>query len=253
MQGRETMITAHGDLARAEHRELNVARQVRYETWVSWPVNWTATWVGALTAFALLLILGLVGIAVGAHLLAPENRVVDLKKLTLGALAFSVVSSFLAFVAGGWVAGKVGGVLRSEPAMLHGGIVWLLCVPVLLVAAALGAGNFLGAWHSGLAGTPAWGAAPSLPFKRPDVLSANAAEAEWAKYRSDLADYHQKVNQWNEDTPKVTRNSALSAVTALLLGLVGAVLGGWMASGEPMTFTYYRHRKPVMADNLDAT
>jgi hypothetical protein len=26
----------------------------------------------------------------------------------------------------------------------------------------------------------------------------------------------------------------------LLLGLVGAVIGGWMASGEPMTFTYYR-------------
>jgi hypothetical protein len=26
------------------------------------------------------------------------------------------------------------------------------------------------------------------------------------------------------------------------LGLVGSVIGGWMASGEPMTFTYYRTR-----------
>ena len=38
----------------------------------------------------------------------------------------------------------------------------------------------------------------------------------------------------------MARNSALGAVTALLLGLMGAVLGGWMASGEPMTLTYRR-------------
>jgi hypothetical protein len=31
-------------------------------------------------------------------------------------------------------------------------------------------------------------------------------------------------------------------VVAVLLGLVGSVLGGWMASGEPMKLTYYRHR-----------
>jgi hypothetical protein len=38
------------------------------------------------------------------------------------------------------------------------------------------------------------------------------------------------------------RNGALAAVLGLLLGLVGAVLGGWMASGEPMQVTYYRRR-----------
>jgi hypothetical protein len=38
------------------------------------------------------------------------------------------------------------------------------------------------------------------------------------------------------------RNTALANLTALLLGLVGGVLGGWMASGEPMTWTYYRRR-----------
>jgi hypothetical protein len=42
---------------------------------------------------------------------------------------------------------------------------------------------------------------------------------------------------------ETVRNSALAAVVALLLGLVGSLLGGWMASGEPMTFTYYRRRQ----------
>ena len=38
------------------------------------------------------------------------------------------------------------------------------------------------------------------------------------------------------------RNTALVTVVALLLGLVGSVLGGWLASGEPMSLTYYRRR-----------
>jgi len=48
--------------------------------------------------------------------------------------------------------------------------------------------------------------------------------------------------QWREDTPRAVRNAALGAVTALLLGLVGSVIGGWMASGEPMTFGHHRYR-----------
>ena len=37
-----------------------------------------------------------------------------------------------------------------------------------------------------------------------------------------------------------SRNSALGALTALLIGLIGSVIGGWMASGEPMSLTYSR-------------
>jgi hypothetical protein len=44
------------------------------------------------------------------------------------------------------------------------------------------------------------------------------------------------------DVAAAVRNTALANVAALLLGLVGGVLGGWMASGEPMSWTYYRRR-----------
>jgi hypothetical protein len=44
------------------------------------------------------------------------------------------------------------------------------------------------------------------------------------------------------DLAEATRNNALATAVALLLGLMGSVIGGWMASGEPMTFTHYRRR-----------
>jgi len=48
-------------------------------------------------------------------------------------------------------------------------------------------------------------------------------------------------------SPDAVRNTALAALMSLLVGLIGSVIGGWMASGEPMTLTHHRTRKPVYA------
>jgi hypothetical protein len=173
--------------------------------WTDWPVAWSAVWVGTLTALAVGLIIGLLGYALGAHEVA---RYIDWKKLRLVSVVFSVGGAFFAFVAGGWAAARVAGLRRSEPAMLHGAIVWLLALPLLLGLAAVGALGHFGGWYGGLAGMPSW-AASAAPD--PDLATA-------------------------------TRNNALATAVALLLGLLGAVIGGWMASGEPMTFTHYRTR-----------
>ncbi len=225
-----------------ESRRTEVISEHQHERWAHWPVNWTAIWVGTLAAVAMIVVFGLIGIAIGAHVVAPEHRVVDLKKMAVGTLAFSVFSAFLAFVIGGWVAAKIAGILRSEPAMLHGAIVWVVSVPVLVVLASLGAGRYLGGWHAGLAGSPAWAASSPAPFERPEIVATGAADPDRAQYMTRLTEYQDQLKKWNDDTPKVVRNSALGALSALLLGLMGSVVGGWMASGEPMTLTYHRTR-----------
>ena len=48
-------------------------------------------------------------------------------------------------------------------------------------------------------------------------------------------------------SPDAIRNTALAALMSLLVGLIGSVIGGWMASGEPMTLTHYRTRQPMYA------
>jgi len=211
-----------------------------YEKWMHWPVNWSAVMVGALAAVAAVIVFGLCSVALGAHLLDPTQRVVDLKKVGFLTLACSVAGAFFAFVIGGWVSGKIAGILRSEPGMVHGAIVWLVTIPILLILAGVGAGSAMGGWLGGMSSSPT---ASAAPYERPDLLSANATEEERAQYRAEQAEYKQKVRQWQNETPKVARNTALGAVSALLLGLIGSILGGWMASGEPMTFTHHRNRR----------
>jgi hypothetical protein len=173
--------------------------------WIRWPVAWSAIWVGALTALAVGLIIGLLGFALGANEVA---RTVDWEKLRLISAIFAVGGAFFAFVAGGWTAVRIAGIRRSEPAMLHGAIVWLVTLPLLLALAAVGVGGHLGGWYGGLGSMT-----PLAPGVLPDP-----------------------------DLAEVTRNNALATTVALLLGLVGSGIGGWMASGEPMTFTHYRRR-----------
>jgi hypothetical protein len=174
----------------------------------AWPVSWSAIWVGTLSAIALAVIFGLVGLAIGAHRIVQP--IGTWREMGFGTLFWSVFGAFLAFVAGGWAACKVAGFRRSETAMLHGAIVWLVALPLLLILTSFGAATYLGSWYGGLAGTPVW-------IVRPAPVDAVAAAL-------------------------AARHAAVTAVTALLLGLVGGVIGGWMASGEPMTFTHYRTR-----------
>jgi hypothetical protein len=117
--------------------------------WIRWPVAWTAVWVGALTALAVGLLIGLLGFAFGANEVA---NTVDWKKLRLISAIFAVGGAFFAFVAGGWTAGRIAGIRRSEPAMLHGAIVWLVALPLFLALAALGISGHWGGWYGGLGG-----------------------------------------------------------------------------------------------------
>lgn len=180
-----------------------------------WRVDWSAVWVGALAAIAVGLVVGLIGFAIGAH---EMSRTLDWGKMRLITVIFSVVGAFFSFVVGAWAAARLAGLRRSEPAMLLGAVVWLLGTGLFLVLAAVGATPHFGGWYGGLAGAPPWAAVPPL-----DPAAA-----------------------------AIARNTALATTTALLLGLTGGVLGGWMASGEPMTFTYYR-RRAASVDRVDRT
>jgi hypothetical protein len=186
------------------------------EGFLPWYVSWSGVFVGALSALALLLVFGLTALAVGAYQIGQSFA--NWHEFHLITLVFSVFGSFLSFVLGGWAAARVTGTRRAETAMLHGAIAWLVTIPGLLFFAALGAGGYLGTWYGGLAARPSW-----APQATPMIESAANALA--------------------------ARNAALGALTALLLGLVGSVVGGWMGSGERMSLKYSNrpHREHARA------
>ena len=181
---------------------------VREYQWQAWPVAWSSVWVGALAALISALIIGLIGYAVGAHEVASP-RPTDMGKLRIIATAFNIAGAFFAFVIGGWIAVRIAGIQRAEPAMLHGGIVWLVGVALIVGIAGFGGATYFGTWYGGLAAPPAMRGV-AVPI--------------------------------DPELARVMRNAAFGTVVGLLAGLMGGVLGAWLASGEPMSISYYRRR-----------
>jgi len=129
--------------------------------------------------------------------------------------------------------------------MLHGAIVWLVAVPFLMSATAIGAGGVLGGWYAGLGSyrTPAMGTSEGSST----AVAANATQTatpngQVASNQVNNPQGGASATPTREEAAKATRNGALTAASALLLGLMGSVVGGWMASGEPMTLTHHVHR-----------
>ncbi len=170
-----------------------------------YPVRWSAVSVGALAAIAVVVLFGFIGMAVGAHQLAAGTT--SSEAAGLGGLSLSVLGAFLAFVAGGWTAGKLAGMPSVKQALLHGAVVSLAAIPILLTLAAIGATVDAGSWYVGLVHGAMSGDSPD-----PAALIA-------------------------------TRNAALGAVAAMCLSLVGALIGGWFASGERLAVTERRTRE----------
>jgi hypothetical protein len=177
------------------------------DEWAQWPVNWTSVWVGALAALAAAIVLGLISTAAGAQ---TVKSIASWKTISRVDIALAIAAAFFAFVIGGWSAGKVAGFRHAEPSILHAVVAWLVALPLMAMQVAFGAGSAYGGWYGGIVTSP--------------FVPATVAAS-----------------------PEAVRNTALAALTAVLLGLIGSVIGGWMASGEPMTLMHHRTRQPRYA------
>lgn len=190
-------------------RERDVAGTTVRGTWTAWPISWSAVIVGALAAIVAVILFGLIGTAIGAHKTGVEGRITTWSGVGFMGLVWAVLSSFFSFVIGAWIAARIAGIRRAEDAMLHGALAWLLAIALMSGAAAFSGAIFNG-WYTGLAPTPA------VPSTTGQPADPNLAIA--------------------------VRNGALAAAASILMGLMGSVIGGWLASGEPMRVGNYRVR-----------
>ena len=179
------------------------------DSWTAWPVYWGPVMLGAMAAVVATVLFGLIGTAVGAHKAGTEGRITTWRRVRRKRVRGD--RSFFALVIGaGRRTRRVSAARNRHP---HGAIL-VVAVSMRFVTPAVR--RDFKAVHS-LAPTPAVPAVPGQPVD-PNVAIA-------------------------------ARNGALAAAAALLMGLMGSVIGAWMASGEPMTVGNYRVRvEPLKSD-----
>jgi hypothetical protein len=105
-------------------------------------VSWGAIFAGAAIATAVMVLLGLLGVAIGATISDPvSGDTPSAKAFGIGAGLWWIVSGILALLAGGWAAARMAGLRRKGEGPLHGLVTWAVTTTalVVLMSSAIGA------------------------------------------------------------------------------------------------------------------
>ncbi len=170
-------------------------------------VRWGAIWAGLLAAFCALLVLSLLGLAIGASTVNAGAAVQGGVNANAGPYSalWAGLSALIAFLIGGYVAGRTAAVHERGGAALNGALVFLRALPILLWLATQGLGALIG---------NAGGIAHGLGLN----LGQRGATATGAARNPTPAQAQQVA-----DTTKTT---AWGTVIGLVVGLVASALGG---------------------------
>ena len=105
-------------------------------------VRWGAVWAGLITALATFLLLTTAAVAIGA---VAVDSGADADTASAASGIASAIIALLAFLAGGFVAGRTAGVVGRGYGALNGFLVWALGIVLILALAAMGLGSLFGA------------------------------------------------------------------------------------------------------------
>lgn len=157
-------------------------------------VLWSAIFAGTFFAFGIMLILGLFGLAAGAVASSTQGAA---QGVNLWAGIWSIVTAFVAFLGGGWLAAKASDSPTRRDGRLHGIVTWALGTSGLLYFAVNGTERMAGILASM---TGNLGAAALTPGSVETV------------------------------TVGIALGAAVWAVVVTISGLIGALIGGHAGS-----------------------
>ncbi len=163
---------------------------------------------GVLTAIAIMIILTVLGIAVGSSALEPRDVG---KAVGTGAAIWGIVSAIIAFFAGGWVAAKTAAVAGSGSGLINGLMVGAAILAIVLWLTGTGVSGLIG------------------------LLGSNIRDiADLAKNQG--ATVQDAQNQAQQIDPQAVFNSVKDSAWWTLLGiivpLIAAAIGGLVGHNE---------------------
>jgi hypothetical protein len=199
-------------------------------------VRWGPIWAGLFTALTTLVVLGLLGLAIG---LSSYDAGDPLSNFGIGAGIWGAVSTLLAFLIGGWLAAHSSAAAGRGSGMLNGAMVWVVTIPLLLYLLSSGVGALMRT-AGNVAATGIQAAATSAGAAVDNASPGAVEQAQDAAGDATAAAQATATALGNQVTPETVENATANASTGawgtligLLLGLVAALIGGAIGARRP--------------------
>jgi len=195
-------------------------------------VHWGPIIAGLLTAFTTLLLLSLLGLAVGlttVNMGTTAGQGSPPPDVGRNSAIWAAMSGIVAFLLGGYVAGRTAAIFSRGWGALNGALVFMLAVLLILWLAGQGLGTVLGSLGN------LSGALASNPSAAQAAQGA-AGQAQAAAQSVQPVDVARAAEG--------ARNTAWGALGGSLVALVASTLGGYLGTRHP-TATEWTTRRVV--------
>lgn len=191
-------------------------------------IAWSAIFAGTVVALVVMMVLNLLGLAIGTLILDPTTGD-NLQGLGIGAGIWTLVSTLIALFAGGWVAGRVAGLADRGGSMLHGVVTWGLfsLVAAFMMATAVG-GLFGGALGVVGQSLQAAGSNPQLTELIQGEVQQQQEQPGPVVTEGEASEIGAQAAQIGEQASNVVSGAAFWGFAALLLGGILAAIGARM-------------------------
>ena len=104
-------------------------------------IRWGAIWAGMISAFATMISLGVLGLAVGLAAAPTANP----NQLGTSSAIWGIVVALVSFFVGGWLAGRTSSFRGTFAGFIMGSVFWSLSLVLVTLLTAIGVGGVLGA------------------------------------------------------------------------------------------------------------
>lgn len=208
-------------------------------------IRWGAIFGGLFAALTTLILLNILGIAIGLAIYDPQD---SLSNFGIGAGVWGALATLVAFIVGGWLAARTAAVVGQANGILNGAMVWVVSIPLLLFFASSGVGSVIGSTVgavSSVTGTtletvaPAVSQAVEAAVSEEDIQAVQAT-AQAAGQELTVADARVTAQaiatqiapspQQVDSAAATTSAGAFGVFMALLLGFGAAALGGFLGA-----------------------
>lgn len=191
-------------------------------------VRWASVIAGLFAAMTALIVLTVLGIAVGLTAYDPGDRA---SGFGLGAGVWAAISALIAFGIGGCVAARTSAVRGSRNGLLNGAMVWTAAIPLLLFALGGGLASMIGT-----ATTTASRVADDASVQFDGATQASAGQPAGGQSVVDqaqdvAASVQQQIKPSDVQAAKGTATrAAWGTLVSLMLGFAAAAGGGYLGA-----------------------
>jgi len=207
----------YGTPMRRTHLDTNEADEVKNR------VQWGPIAAGVLTSLATLLLLTVLGLAVGSSAFEPGT---DASDWGTGAGIWGGISAIIALFVGGWVAAKTAAVGGNFGGLMNGLMAGIATILLLIWLTTTGLSNVLGFLGSNIADITSV-ASETLGVDVDDATTGTDVNNTVNNAQASVTD---AAN--SEDTYDRVRDGAWGTLAALVLALGAAALGGLLGSNR---------------------